>query len=186
VQAAAFDAWHVEADPKVAAQEIQFTNSDARLVGTVYLPDKGGEPLPAVVALHGASDATRDAGIFQHLRQGLPAMRVALLIYDRRGSGASSGTLKGVDYGTLADDAIAGQNALAKLQRIDPKKIGFWGFSQGGWLAVLAAERSKNAAFAISVSAPLVTPERQMQFATANLLSVRGYSSEDVKQMLET
>jgi hypothetical protein len=39
---------------------------------------------------------------------------------------------------------------------------------------MLAAERSKNAAFAISVSAPLSTPEVQMQFATMNLLTVRG------------
>src|SRR5262249_4825407 len=114
------------------------------------------------------------------------AMGFAVLIYDRRGSGASSGTLKDIDYATLADDAIAGQNALTKLPRIDANKIGFWGFSQGGWLAVLAAQRSKAAAFAISVSAPLVSPEEQMEFATTNLLILRGYSREDVGQMLDT
>jgi hypothetical protein len=31
------------------------------------------------------------------------------------------------------------------MRRVDPAKIGFWGLSQSGWLAVLAAERSKNA-----------------------------------------
>jgi hypothetical protein len=113
-------------------------------------------------------------------------MGVAVLVYDRRGTGASSGSLKNIDYGTLADDAIAGQRALGDLPRIDPKKIGFWGFSQGGWFALLAASRSTDTAFAISVSAPLVTPEQQMQFATTNLLNVRGYSQENVKQMLET
>jgi pimeloyl-ACP methyl ester carboxylesterase len=183
-QAGGSDGWHVEGDPKVIAQDIRFTNGDARLAGTVYLPEGGGDRLPAVVALHSALAATRSAGIFRHLREGLPAIGFAVLIYDRRGSGASSGNLKGSDYETLAHDAIAGQNAMAKLPRIDPTKIGFWGLSQGGWLAVLAAERNKNAAFAISVSAPLVTPEQQMEFATTNLLSVRGYSEEDVKQML--
>jgi hypothetical protein len=93
--------------------------------------------------------------------------------------------LNGIDYETLADDAIAARRALANVPRIDPAKIGFWGFSQGGWLAMLAAERSKNAAFAISVSAPLSTPEVQMQFATTNLLTVRGHSLKDVEQMLE-
>jgi dipeptidyl aminopeptidase/acylaminoacyl peptidase len=186
LQAKASDAWHVEGDPKVTAQDIQFKNGDARLAGTVYLPESGGDHLPAVVALHGASDATRGAAIYRHLREGLPAMGIAVLIYDRRGSGASSGNLENIDYKTLADDAIAGQNALGKLPRIDPKKIGFWGFSQGGWLALLAAGRSASTAFAISVSAPLVTPEQQMEFATTNLLTVRGYSREDVKQMLET
>src|SRR5215813_6141193 len=77
-----------------------------------------------------------------------------------------------------------GRHALAKLSRVDPNRIGFWGLSQGGWLAVLAAGRSKDAAFAISVSAPLVTADEQMQFATRNLLTVRGYSSLDVQDML--
>ena len=184
-QAEASEAWHVEGSPKVVAEEMQFTNGDAHLVGTVYLPENG-DHLPAVVALHGASDATRKAAVYRHLREALPAVGVAVLVYDRRGSGDSTGTLKDIDYKTLADDGIAGQSALAKLPRIDPKRIGFWGFSQGGWLAVLAASRSPSTAFAISVSAPLVTPEQQMEFATTNLLRVRGYSQENVKQMLET
>lgn len=183
--AMASDSWHVEGHPKVVAQEITFTNGDAHLAGTVYLPESG-EHLAAVVALHGASDATRGAALYRHLSTGLPAMGVAVLVYDRRGTGASSGTTKNIDYETLADDAIAGQHALAKLPRIDPNKIGFWGLSQGGWLAVLAASRGTITAFAISVSAPLVTPERQMEFATQNLLTVRGYSRKDVEQMLET
>jgi uncharacterized protein len=183
-QASASDTWHVEGTPGVVAQDIQFTDGDVKLAGTVYLPESG-KSLPAVVALHGASEPTRDAALYRHLREGLPAMGIAVLIYDRRGSGASTGSLTGIDYETLADDAIAGRNALAKLPRIDAKRIGFWGLSQGGWLAVLAAERSKNAAFAISVSAPLVTPEQQMEFATTNLLSVRGYSREDVNHMLD-
>jgi dipeptidyl aminopeptidase/acylaminoacyl peptidase len=116
----------------------------------------------------------------------LPPLGFAVLIYDRRGSGQSSGNPQGVDYETLADDAIAGQRALARISRIDPAKIGFWGLSQGGWLAVLAAGRSPDAAFAISVSAPLVTADEQMQFATSNLLTLRGYSRQDVQEMLET
>ena len=74
----------------------------------------------------------------------------------------------------------------SKLSRIDPTKIGFGGLSQGGWLAVLAAGRSLDAAFAISVSAPLVTADEQMQFATSNLLAIRGYSQQDIQEMLET
>jgi len=184
-QIEASEAWHFEGSPKVVAREMQFKNGDAQLAGTLYLPENG-DHLPAVVALHGASDPTRKAAVYRHLREGFPAMGIAVLVYDRRGSGDSTGTLEGIDYKTLADDAIAGQRALAKRPGIDAKRIGFWGFSQGGWLALLAASRSPTTAFAISVSAPLVTPEEQMEFATTNLLSVRGYSQESVKQMLET
>src|SRR5260370_5043584 len=177
--------WHVTGTPSVISQEIHFTNAGANLVGTVTLRSDGNH-LPAVVVLPHAGAPTRESGLYRHLQEGLPALGFAVLIYDRRGSGQSSGSLQGVDYETLADDAIAGQHALAKLSRIDPAKIGFWGLSQGGWLAVLAAGRSPDAAFAISVSAPLVTADEQMQFATSNLLTLRGCSQDDVREMLET
>jgi len=179
----ASDLWHVAATSPSLSEEIQFTNGNARLRGTVYLP-KTGNRLPAVVILHHAALPSRDAKLYRHLCEGLPAMGIAVLVYDRRGSGQSSGDLGNADYETLADDAVAGQHALAKLARIDQNKIGFWGLSQGGWLAVLAAGRSKDAAFAISVSAPLVTADEQMKFATRNLLTVRGYSQSDVQDML--
>jgi dipeptidyl aminopeptidase/acylaminoacyl peptidase len=166
--ASVVDRWHVAGTPTVISQDVQFSNAGANLAGTVYLPNTG-DHLPAIVVLHHAGAATRESALYRHLREGLPALGFAVLIYDRRGSGQSSGSLQGVDYETLADDAVAGQHALAKLSRIEPAKIGFWGLSQGGWLAVLAAGRSRDAAFAISVSAPLVTADEQMQFATSNL-----------------
>jgi hypothetical protein len=169
----------------VVSEDIRFNNGNTQLAGTVYLP-KTGDHLPAVVVLHSASAGTREAGLYRHLREGLPAMGLAVLIYDRRGSGRSSGDIHSADFEMLADDAIAGQQAMAKLPRIDPNKIGFWGLSQGGWLAVLAAGRSRNAAFAVSVSAPLVNAEEQMEFATSNLLALRGYSQSEVEQMLAT
>jgi dipeptidyl aminopeptidase/acylaminoacyl peptidase len=183
--ASASNLWNVAGTPTVISQEVRFANAGASLVGTVYLPNIG-DHLSAVVVLHDASIPMQEAALYRHLREGLPALGFAVLIYDRRGSGQSSGSLQGVDYETLADDGVAGQHALAKLSRIDPARIGFWGLSQGGWLAVLAAGRSPVAAFAISVSAPLVTPDEQMQFATSNLLRIRGYSPEDVGEMLET
>ena len=177
------DLWHV-AGTKIVSQEVQFSNGQAHLAGTVYLPETG-DHLPGVVVLHHAGLATRDAALYRHLKEGLPALGFAVLVFDRRGSGQSSGDFASADFETLADDAIAGQRALARIPRIDPRRIGFWGLSQGGWLAVLAAGRNTDSAFVVSVSAPLVTANEQMQFATSNLLAVRGYSESDVRQMLD-
>jgi pimeloyl-ACP methyl ester carboxylesterase len=69
---------------------------------------------------------------------------------------------------------------LAQDPRIDPRRIGFWGLSQGGWLSLLAASRSADVAFAISVSAPITTPDVQMNFAVANILRIKGYSQADI------
>jgi pimeloyl-ACP methyl ester carboxylesterase len=177
------DLWHV-AGTKIVSQEVQFSNGQAHLAGTVYLPETG-DHLAGVVVLHHAGLATREAALYRHLKEGLPALGFAVLVFDRRGSGQSSGDFRSADFETLADDAIAGQRALAKIPRIDQTRIGFWGLSQGGWLAVLAAGRNTDSAFAVAVSAPLVTANEQMQFATSNLLAVRGYSESDVREMLD-
>ncbi|HVI07680.1 MAG TPA: alpha/beta fold hydrolase [Candidatus Binatia bacterium] len=176
--------WHVDAVP-VVSEQVHFKNAGAELAGTAYLPEKG-DHLPAVVVLHSASAGTREAGLYRHLRESLPQMGFAVLIYDRRGEGQSTGNAENISYETLADDGIAGQQALARNPRIDAARMGFWGLSQGGWLAVLAAGRSPNAAFAVSISAPLVTAEEQMKFATRNILLLRGYSDSDVREMLAT
>ncbi|HEX4014911.1 MAG TPA: alpha/beta fold hydrolase [Candidatus Cybelea sp.] len=176
-------AWQVPGTPPVATQRIVFSHAGATLAGVLYRPVVD-RPVPAVVVLHGASSGKASDHLYDHLRTGLPAMGVAVLIYDRRGEGASTGPLKNIDYPTLAGDGVAGARALAKLPSIDPARIGYWGLSQGGWLSVLAASLDPHAAFAISVSAPLVTPELQMEFAMSNHLSLLGYPQSDVDAML--
>lgn len=189
--AALFVANALAADPKwklhedaVAEQAISFDSAGARLQGTLYLPAHG-DRLPAIVVLHGAEAPTREYALYRHLSHNLPAIGFAVLVFDRRGSGASGGTLDGTDYEQLADDGIAGLEAIARNPRIDAHHIGFWGLSQGGWLAVLAASRTHAAAFAISVSAPMVTASEQMRFAVSNLLALRGRSQADIDAALD-
>ena len=177
-------AWQADSEVPVVTQNIAFDNQGAHLQGTLYMPSKG-DHLPALVVLHGAEAPTREYAMYRHLAQDLPALGFAVLVFDRRGSGASTGTISDTDYQQLADDGIAGMHAIAANPRIDSHKIGFWGHSQGGWLSVLAASRSHDVAFAISVSAPMVTPSEQMTFAVANLLTLHGQQAA-VSQATET
>ncbi len=177
------DSWHVPATPRVVSESVVFQNAGATLHGTLYRPDVAGA-VPAVVAFHGASNGRANDALYEHLREGLPAMGVAVLIFDRRGSGRSTGSLANIDYQTLADDGIAGARAIARLPSIDPKRIGYWGISQGGWLATLAGGRDRHADFVISISAPLTSPEQQMEFAMSNRLEILGYSQADVGAMM--
>lgn len=177
--------WRAPASTIVVSQERQFQNGDIRLSGTLHLP-KGSGPFPTVIVLHSASSATRDLPLYRHLKDLLPAIGYAVFIYDRRGSGKSAGKRAGTDFNTLADDGVAALRMLAADKRIDARKIGFWGLSQGGWLSVLAASRAPQTAFAISISAPLTTADVQMNFAVSNILRVRGFSNEDIKAAIET
>jgi pimeloyl-ACP methyl ester carboxylesterase len=52
----------------------------------------------------------------------------------------------------LAGDALAAMRFLQQRADIDPKRIGFWGSSEGGMLTTQVAARSKDVAFAINSS----------------------------------
>jgi len=171
-----------EAPASVTTESIAMTipSGDAQISGTLYHPRSGG-PFPALIALHTASSPRRDAGIFQHLIKVLPSIGIAVFVFDRRGEGATSGAPARGDYARLADDGIAVRKAVAAHPRIDGGKTGYWGLSQGGWLAVLAASRDPGAAFAVSVSAPLTSPDVQMNFAVANILRIKGVADPEIE-----
>ncbi len=174
--------WYAPPSIRVTTRPIVFRNAGATLHGTLFLP-ASRVPVPAVIVFHGASEPLAGTPLYRHLSDGLPQLGIAVLLYDRRGNGASSGS-PDVPYETLADDGIAAARILRAMPQIDAKRVGYWGVSQGGWLASFAATRDPNAAFAIAVSAPLTTPESQMEFADTNRLDVLGYSSADVNDML--
>jgi dipeptidyl aminopeptidase/acylaminoacyl peptidase len=177
--------WSARPTTTILQEERVFQNAGADLRGTLYLPE-GGKALGAVVVTHAASLPLRSEPLYGHLKEMLPPLGIAVFVYDRRGSGKSSGDLKTSDYTLLADDAVAAARMLASDPRIDSKRVGIWGLSQGGWLALLAASRSRQVAFAVSSSAPIVTPDVQMIFLAQNILRVNGYSQGDIDQAVAT
>lgn len=174
--------WSAAPSTALVSESRTFRSGDATLAGTLYLPE-GGQALAAVVVTHSASKPLRDAALYRHLTEMLPPLGIAVLTYDRRGSGRSGGSLKDSDYAMLADDAIAAVGMLKADPRIDPKRIGIWGLSQGGWLSLLAAVRSPDVRFVVSIAAPLVTPDVQMMFRSENSMRINGYSDAEIGQM---
>jgi pimeloyl-ACP methyl ester carboxylesterase len=177
--------WSAPPSMTLKKEEREFQNGDIKLFGTLFIPS-GSKPVPAIIAFHSASSATRDLPLYRHLTDLMPALGYAVFIFDRRGSGKSTGVRSGTDFNTLADDGLAALRMLAADKRIDANKIGFWGLSQGGWLSMLAASHSPQVAFAISISAPLTTPDVQMNFAVSNILRVKGFSDEDIRTAIQT
>lgn len=176
--------WEAQPTTHLVTEEKVVERDGVRLAGTLRLP-AGETKVPAVVVFHTASAPQRHAALYDHLEQLLPALGIAVYTFDRRGTGSSTGNAKGNAYDVLADDGIAIAQMLARDPRIDAKRIGFWGLSQGGWLSLLAASRYKPTAFAVSIAAPMVTPDVQMIFATANILRIKGYSQADIDRAIE-
>jgi uncharacterized protein len=108
------------------------------------------------------------------------ARGTAVLVYDKRGVGESTGNWGAASFEDLADDAVGGAKFLQARKEIDPKRIGFWGLSQGGWIAPLAASRFADSAFAVALSGGGLTPAEQELFDTEFELQKAGFSRTEV------
>jgi pimeloyl-ACP methyl ester carboxylesterase len=163
------------------SEDITFSNADATLSGTLILP-VGKGPFPAIVQIHGSGNQTRSEDFYRSRAYLFAQHGIAVLIYDRRGKGQSTGT--SVSMELLADDAIAGVNKLKSNPRIEKTKIGIMGFSQGGYVGPLAASRSSDIAFLIVGSAPGITPDEQNDFDVENALRNRKVSEDTIRYVL--
>ena len=77
------------------------------------------------------------------------------------------------------------EDALAVREALDVERVGLWGFSQGGWIAPLAASQSDGVAFVVGVASTGVTPSAQMMYATAQQLRLAGYGEDVVDRALD-
>ncbi len=158
-------------------EQVHFLSGDIKLAGTLVIPATAG-PHPAVVLFHGSGYEERNLRVARWFAE----QGVAALAYDKRGTGESAGNFEAVPFMKLADDGLAAVDFLRARADIDPHKIGVWGLSQGGWLGPLAASRSANVAFVISVSGPGVSPGEQMIFYYANDLRSHGLGENDIRE----
>jgi dienelactone hydrolase len=149
----------------IRAQTVSFRDGPVRLAGRLLLPP-GRRPLPAVVVVPGSEPARRttyDLWAYFYAAHGL-----AVLTYDKRGVGDSTGTYQRAaepaNLRALAGDALAGLEWLRRQSGIDPRRVGFAGASQAGWVIEQAVARSRDAGFALLQSAPAMSVGRQLAY----------------------
>jgi uncharacterized protein len=137
----------VEAPPGTTSRDALIAGDGVTLAGTLYRPPKAKGLIPAVVIVHGSGPTTRQMTTFW-THSVLRAGGVAVLVYDKRGTGQSSGTYPQWNVATtpkmfseLASDAEHAIRWLAQQPGIDAKRLGLVGGSQAGWIMPLAASR---------------------------------------------
>lgn len=165
------------------AEEVIFTNETVQLAGTLYKPNTQ-TTYPALVVLHAANGGIRSFPFYQHLVAHLPASGMAVLLFDRRGSGRSSGDFETASFETLAKDGSAAIEYLRSRDDIDKKRIGLYGISQGGWIAPLVVGLRSDIAFLVIVSGCGVSPAKQMDYGTAYALRKQGFTDNTITQAI--
>jgi len=167
-------------------ENLSFSNGDVSLAGTLAIPDNDG-PHPAVVLLSMGGSQTRDSEsgdfkLFKVLSDHLVLSGIAVLRFDDRGVGKSTGNLDESTLSDLAADALAAVSALKQRPDIMPREIGVLGHSQGGIVAPLAASRSNDIAFVVLMGAPMLSAAQMMAEAQNRILLSRNVSAEQLNR----
>jgi pimeloyl-ACP methyl ester carboxylesterase len=160
--------------------EASFKSGDVQLAGRLVLPPGRGT-VPIVVLVHGSED---ESALRNYVMQRLlPAQGVGVFVYDKRGTGDSKGVYTH-DYYQLAADANAGLITAKSLAGARAGRIGFYGTSQGGWVAPLAASFG-HADFVIVGFGLAVSPVDEDREALELDMTSHGFGPAEIAKALE-
>ncbi|MBI5670615.1 MAG: alpha/beta fold hydrolase [Chloroflexi bacterium] len=184
----------VTPDPSLPyrSENVTFDNGEVTLSGTLTLPEGDG-PFPAVVLVSGSGPQDRDESLlpaaeikpFQLLADGLTRAGIAVLRYDDRGVGASSGDFTSATTRDFAGDAAAAIDYLLSREDIIPQQIGVLGHSEGGIVAAILGAENPNVAFIISLAGPGVSGMDVLLKQNERILQVSGARQEVIDIQLE-
>jgi uncharacterized protein len=164
-------------------EEVTWNSDGATITGTLVIPADDA-PYPLIIVQPGSSWQTRynEHGMFTALT--FAASGVAGLAYDKRGFGGSGGEQL-VAFARTAADLAAGVDAMRLRFDVDPRQVGVFGLSQGGWIAPLAQTVTDGIAFLVLVGAAGSTPARQEIQRAVNVLRAEEYPEADVRAIRE-
>jgi pimeloyl-ACP methyl ester carboxylesterase len=159
-------------------EEVRFKNDSVTLAGTLTLP-AGAPPFPALVLVHGSNALTRD--VFGPWTRFFAGLGYAVLAFDKRGTGGSTGDWKQADFETLAGDVLAGVRFLRGRRDIKADRVGLWGASQAGWIMPIVVARAPDeVAFLIVHAGSGTTVREQGTLNLANELRFGGQPESSV------
>ena len=106
---------------------------------------------------------------------------VAALVFCKRGTGNSDGDFT-FDYAQLAGDVSAAVDFLATQGEIDAERIGLCGYSQGGWVAPLAASLNDRVRFVSVAYGMIESPTDEAVWETQDVLRAAGVDEAGVDE----
>ena len=166
------------------AVDVSFHNGPVTLAGTLCIPHSPGRHA-AVVLLQGSGGETR-WGTNRFIADRFARSGIAALVYDKRGSGASTGDWRMSSYDDLASDAMAGIDFLASRPDIDAKRIGLHGHSEGGIIAPIASVRAPSkVAFIVAEDTVAGFVRDQDVYRVSHQIRQAGFNDAQIERALD-
>jgi dienelactone hydrolase len=157
-------------------KEVSFQNpsQNIKLGGMLFIPDGDG-PFPAAVIIQGSGASRRDRNWNLTLAQYLQTNGVVILIPDKRGCDQSEGNWQTASFEDLATDTLAAISYIKNQNDVTISPIGVIGMSQGGWIAPIVVDNSKDISFLVSFSGAAVTTHEQLLYEVNYNLRQLGF-----------
>jgi pimeloyl-ACP methyl ester carboxylesterase len=135
-----------------------------------------------VVLISGTGHNTRDEDVSGHkvflvLADALNRNGFAVLRYDKRGVGGSSGNYDTATTADFASDAAAAVAWLATQPQIDASRVGVLGHSEGGIIAPAVAAADKRVAFVVMIAGPCIRGDKL--FVLQSAMTAKAYGAPD-------
>ncbi len=165
-------------------EEVSYQNHRAgvTLSGTLTMPVEK-EPIATVVLVAGYGKHDRDYTMMAHKRflviaEYLTHQGFAVLRFDKRGVGSSTGSYAEATSRDFADDVIAGIEYLKTRRDIDPAKIGLLGHSEGGMISCMVAAEISDVAYIVLMAGQIHRNIEDLVIQTGKQLKADGASDE--------
>ncbi len=169
-------------------EEVKFENKidSITLAGTLTMPSEGGL-YPAVILISGSGPQNRDEQIFGHkpflvMADYLTKNGFAVLRFDDRGMGESTGIFQSATTEDFARDVESAVNFLRSRKEIDRQKIGLIGHSEGGLIAPIVANASADIRFMVLLAAPGLRGDKLLLLQQRAIGKAMGTSDEQLRK----
>lgn len=159
----------------IRRRAFEVENGRVTLAGELIRPEK--KPKGVLVFVHGSGDGPRRA--YDTWANFFLSRGWAVVVFDKRGSGKSTGDWHDADFVTLAGDVRAVLKWTRAQRELAGLKVALWGASQAGWIIPqLAAEGAVD--FAI-IQAGAVTPTDEfISHTLESELRAYGFPPEEI------
>lgn len=173
------------------SQDITFKNDTVTFAGTLTVP-ADVKNAPVAIILSGSGKQDRDGNMagkpmFSDIADYLSSRGIAVLRFDDRGTGKSTGVYEEATTKDFADDGLAAISYLKTRKDIDTGHIGFIGHSEGATAMSIAASGNDDVKFLVSLAGPcldglhslIIQNEAQVEKYNLPDYNVRRYNMID-------
>ena len=161
-------------------EEVTFKNEvdGTVLAGTLTRPKSSG-PFPVAILISGSGPQDRDETLLDHkpfwvLADHLSRRGIAVLRFDDRGVGKSTGKFENATTQDFAGDVRSALSFVKKESSIDASRVGLIGHSEGGLVATLVAAKNKDVAWVVLMASPGVNGEEILYSQGQLILAAEG------------